>query len=45
MTNINIRNIPEDLKKAFKIYCVRNNMSMTEAFIKYMEKVTKNDNK
>ncbi len=43
MKIINVNNIPDELHKAFKLYCIKNDTNMTEAIIKYMKSVVKDD--
>ena len=43
MKIINVKNIPDELHKQFKIYCTQNDTNMREALIKYMEQVVKDD--
>jgi hypothetical protein len=33
-----LRNVPEDLRKQFKLHCIQNNTNMTEVLIELMRK-------
>lgn len=38
-----IRGVPQDLKVDFKVYCARNNLSMTESIIELIRKVIRGE--
>ena len=36
MSEILLRNVPEELRKAFKLLCIERNTNMTEVILKFM---------
>ena len=45
MKNINTRSIPDDIHKAFKLYCVTKGITMEKEIVNLMEKAVKEHDK